>query len=212
MEPLYPAYLDISGRPVLVVGAGTVAARKIGRLTECGAEVTVIAPEVCETTRRLARDHDIDIRTRNYRDGDVEGAWLVVAATGREEVNRRVSADAERAGVFCNVVDVPALCSFQVPAIVRRGLLQLAISTGGASPGLARRLRKRLEEEFGPGYGELLKGLRELRDHIQAKYPKDAGRRRDILVGFLDSSAPDVLLEDGDVEAFEAKLEQWKLR
>lgn len=212
MEPLYPAYLDLSGRPVLVVGGGDVAARKVRRLLECGARVTVVSPEISTKLQQMAKNEDLDLLRRAYRSEDMDGRWLVVAATDEEEINRTVSSDAEKEGIFCNVVDVPDLCSFQVPAVVRRGLLQLAISTGGASPALARRLRIELEDQFRPAYAHLLEALAELREHVQAKYPDRPKRRRELLESFLDSSAPALLLEKRDREAFQREVERWKTR
>lgn len=207
---LYPVYLDLSGREVLVVGGGPVAARKVGSLLRAGAAVTVVAPEPCRQVARLAEEQEFALEQRRYHSEDIEGKWLVIAATGDEAVNERVADDADGARVFCNVVDAPEMCSFQVPAVVRRGLLQLAISTGGASPALARRLRRRLEEQFGSPYEDLLEGLLELRRHVQEEYPDRAERRRQVLEGFLDSPAPARLLEDGDRAAFREMLEQWK--
>ena len=119
---------------------------------------------------------------------------------------------AAEARIFCNVVDQPELCTFQVPAVVRQGLLQIAISTGGASPALARRIRQELEKQFGPAYEELLDGLLELRNCLRQKYPLDAARRRELLESFLDSPAPKLLLEQLDSHSFAIELEKWKSR
>jgi precorrin-2 dehydrogenase/sirohydrochlorin ferrochelatase len=208
-ERLYPIYADLSGRSVLVVGGGSVAARKVRRLLECGADVTVVSRETCDALNDLNTDNNLHIIHRSYRDGDAEGRWLVVAATDSEGVNRRVSRQAEERNIFCNVVDVPQLCSFHVPAVVRRGLLQLAISTGGASPAMARRLRIELEEQFGPAYAHLLDGMQRLRDHVQSTYPDQPDKRREVFESFLDSPAPGLLLNENDEEAFEEELEQW---
>ncbi len=138
--------------------------------------------------------------------------WLVIAATDDPELNRKVFADAAKARIFCNVVDQPQLCTFHVPAVVRQGLLQIAISTGGASPALAARIRRELEEQFGPAYGELLEGLLELRNCFRKKYPEDAGRRRELLESFLDSPGPNLLLEQLDSHSFAVELKKWKSR
>lgn len=206
---LYPVYADLAGRPVLVVGGGTVAARKVRRLLECKACVTAVAPEVCDELDTLASQERLKIVRRNYQPGDVQKRWLVVAATDSESTNRLVSRNADENNILCNVVDVPALCTFHVPAVVRRGLLQVAISTGGASPALARRLRIQLEDEFGPGYARLLDAMQKLRDHVQSTYPDRPDRRREVLEAFLDSRVPALLLEEGDMESFEKELEQW---
>lgn len=208
-ERLYPIYADLAGRPVLVVGGGSVAARKVRRLLECGARVTVVSREVSDELSDLDSEDDLDIIRRSYRRGDAEERWLVVAATDSQKVNRRVSRHAEENNIFCNVVDVPGLCSFHVPAVVRRGLLQLAISTGGASPAMARRLRIKLERKFGPAYAQLLEGMQRLRDHVQSTYPHQPDKRREVLESFLDSPVPLLLLDENDQEAFEKELEQW---
>ena len=212
MGALYPIFLDLTGRNVLVVGAGAVAARKVSGLLRAGARVSVVAPEVCEALDAKEREGSVRILRRPYRASDLEGCWLVVAATDEPELNGAVSEDAAGARLFCNVVDQPALCSFQVPAVVRRGLLQIAVSTGGASPALARRIRLALEEVYGPAYGQLLDALLGLRAHFQRKYPQDQQQRQRLLESFIDSSAPDLLLRDGDTQAFLVELERWQSR
>jgi siroheme synthase-like protein len=212
MPDLYPIFTDLAGRGVLVVGGGTVAARKVRRLVQAGARVTVVAPELCAGLRETAADPHVDVMKREYRSADIEGKWLVVAATDDEELNRRVSAEAAAARIFCNVVDQPELCTFQVPARVRRGLLQIAISTGGASPALAKRMRKRLEREYGPAHADLLEALLELREHFKSKYPDDQGRRRHLLESFIDSPVPGLILEQEEPDLFFAEVERWKSR
>ena len=174
--------------------------------------VTVGAEEVCPGLQKLTDDSGLVIHQRSYRTGDLAEHWLVIAATDDSELNRQVFAEAAEARIFCNVVDLPALCTFHVPAVVGRGLLQIAISTGGASPALAKRIRQGLEEQFGPAYGELLEGLQELRNYFRQKYPLDADRRRELLESFLDSAGPKALLEDSDSSLFVAELEEWKSR
>lgn len=209
---LYALYLDLEGRPVLVVGAGRVAARKVRALLAAGAQVAVVAPDVCEEFDALSGRAGLDVEIRPFTSGDLDGKWLVIAATGSAEINRWVSELAGRARIFCNVVDKPDLCSFHVPAVVRRGLLQLAISTGGASPALAAHLRRRLEAEFGPAWAELLDALGGLRAHYRRKYPDDIATRGRLLKEFVESDAPALLIEAGDREAFARELERWKGR
>jgi precorrin-2 dehydrogenase / sirohydrochlorin ferrochelatase len=210
MVRLYAAFLNLQGRPALVVGGGKVAGRKAASLLEAGAIVTVVTPRVCKSLENdIARFAWVK---REYRASDLDGQWLVAAATDDPRVNKQVSEDAARARVWCNVVDAPELCTFQAPSVLSRGLLQIAVSTGGASPALARRIRKRLETEFGPAYGEFIDSLADLRRHVRAKYPEDEACRRRLLEGFLDSSAQALLLERGDREAFQRELERWKSR
>ncbi len=145
---LYPIYADLTGRTVLVVGGGIVAARKVKALLKRQIRVTVVAPEICPELQELTNDSDLVIHRRSYQKGDLAEHWLVIAATDDSELNQKVFAEAAEARIFCNVVDQPELCTFHVPAVVRQGLLQIAISTGGASPALAKRIRQELEKRF----------------------------------------------------------------
>lgn len=172
--------------------------------------MTVISPGVCRALAELADRPNLKFRRRNYRASDLRNKWLVIAATDHTEVNRKVSEDAARARVFCNVVDQPKLCTFQVPAVARRGLLQIAVSTSGASPALARIIRRRLEKEYGPPYAGLLNALLGLRKRYQRKYPDDGARRRRLLEAFLKSSTPALILKRGDSEAFGREVRRWK--
>jgi siroheme synthase-like protein len=208
MAGLYLACLSLAKRDVLVAGGGAVALRKAAGLLRSGARVTVVAPEVCRGLVRLRTK--LTIRRRAYRASDLRDRWLVIAATGDAEVNRRISEDAARARVFCNVADQPARCTFQVPAVVRRGRLQIGISTGGASPALARDIRRRLEKEYGREYAELLETLHGLRRHFRRKYPDDRARRRELLESFLESAAPALLLKHADARQFRREGDRWK--
>ena len=160
----YPVMLDVSGRSCLVVGGGSVAARKVAGLIAAGGDVTVVAPEVSdEVTATGAR-----VERRAYRSGDVAGVRLVIAATDDPGVNAQVFADAEAAGVWVNSADDPANCSFTLPAVLRRGDLTVTVSTGGHSPALAAWLRDRLAEEIGPEYEVLLRLLAERREALRS--------------------------------------------
>jgi siroheme synthase-like protein len=169
----FMACLDLEGRPVLVVGGGPVAREKVEALLECGASVTVVAPEIDPELDRPG----VALVRRAYRTTDLEGRLLVVAATSTEEVNRRVFRDAEARGILCNVVDVPALCSFILPAVHRQGPIAVAVSTGGASPALAQRLRDDIAEVVGPRHAELADELRALRPWAKEHYPTYEARR-----------------------------------
>ena len=146
-----------------------MALRKVDSLLDCGAEVTVISPEIGTGLRALEREKRLVWIQRCYQAGDLDGAFLVIGATDEEEVNQAVSQEARARGVLVNIVDAPRLCSFHVPAVLRRGRIALAISTGGASPALAKRLREKLEEVFGPEYGELAELLHRLRKEAAAQ-------------------------------------------
>jgi len=162
----YPVNLVVDGRPCLVVGGGRVAARKVEGLRACGADVHVVAPEVCQEIRARA---DVSWEERAYRASDLAGRRLVVSATSSPEVNRAVYLDAEAAGIWVNGADDPDNCSFTLPAVVRRGSLMLTVSTGGRSPALSSWLRRRLEAEVGPEYEVLLDLLSAARESIRAE-------------------------------------------
>ncbi|MCL6548240.1 MAG: bifunctional precorrin-2 dehydrogenase/sirohydrochlorin ferrochelatase [Alicyclobacillus sp.] len=157
---LYPAALDVRGRLCVVIGGGRVAERKVKGLLESGARVRVVSPELTPALADCAVRGQLEWVARAYQPGDVEGAWLVFAATDDPAVNRQVQADAERAERWVNVADNLALCSFQVPARVRRGPLLVAISTSGTDPAGARRLRQLLEEHLDTGSGSFAEEAR----------------------------------------------------
>jgi precorrin-2 dehydrogenase/sirohydrochlorin ferrochelatase len=171
----YPIALDLSGRRAVVVGGGEVALRKARALADAGAHVRVVAPTL---VAGFTEDGRFECLAARYERHHLEGALVAVAATDDEAVNRRVAEDARAVGVLVNVVDRPELCDFIGPAQVRRGDLLIAISTGGAAPSLARRLRERLEKEFGPEYATLLEVLREVREDLKKRnIPADLRRR-----------------------------------
>lgn len=163
--PTYPVNLVLDGRPCLVVGGGHIAARKIEGLLACGAEVTVIAPEVAAEIRALP----VTVEQRPYARGDVAGFRLAVAATDDSAVNKAVYDDGEEAGVWVNSADDPDRCSFTLPSVVRRGPLTVSVSTGGHSPALATWLKDRLQDELGPEYEVLLDLLSSERESLKAQ-------------------------------------------
>ena len=161
----YPVNLVLDGRRCLVVGGGKVALRKVEGLLVCGGRVTVVAPRINPELRMLS---GVMIEARPWRPDDLDGMWLVIAATDDPEVNRAVYDAGQRAGVWVNGADDPANCSFTLPSVVRRGDLQVTVSTGGRSPALATWLRRRLEGEIGPEYAVLLDLLATERDGLKA--------------------------------------------
>jgi precorrin-2 dehydrogenase/sirohydrochlorin ferrochelatase len=162
----YPIQLDIRGRRCLVVGGGAVGTRKVGALLSCGARVTVVSPGVTEDLHRLGACGAITLLEREYAAGDLAGVFLVIGATDDENLNRRVSADAEQLNILCNIADRPERCSFILPAVVQRGDLVLTVSTSGKSPALAKQLRRALEEQFGEEYAVLLDLLGAIRKRL----------------------------------------------
>ncbi len=162
----YPVNLDIQNRRCLVVGGGNVGARKVMTLLECGAMITVVSPIATERLIRLANKKSITWKERHYQSADLTGMFLVIGATDNEELNWRIHADAERQGKLCNIADRPQACNFILPSVVNRGDLILAISTSGASPAFAKKLRQDLEKEFGEEYAEFLRLMRAVRKKL----------------------------------------------
>lgn len=194
---MYPINLiSLEQRRTVVVGGGSVAARKVAGLLAAGATVTVISPALSPELTHLAEQNQITVVERAYREGDLAGAWLVIAATDDPRVNAQLWQEAERRGCLVNVVDDPAHCNFIVPAVLRRGEMVMTISTGGASPALARRLRERLDSLIGPEYGDLAALLAELRLHLQARFP-DPDVRSQIAYRLVDSELADIIRADG---------------
>jgi siroheme synthase-like protein len=167
------ACLDLEGRSCLVVGAGLVGLEKATGLRECGGRVTVVAP------RAVAGLADLDVEwlPRPYETPDLDGRFLVIAATSDPALNRTVFADAEARGLLCNVADVPELCSFILPAVHREGPIAVAVSTGGASPALAQLLRDRIATQIGPREAELAHRLRALRPWAKRRFATYEERR-----------------------------------
>ena len=186
-SPYYPVYLDLHGRLVTIVGGGSVAERKAITLLRYGADVQVISPQVTSALGALVAEGLIEHEARGYVRGDLAGAFLVVCATDSTETNRAVYQEAEGLGCLVNVVDVPSLCNFTVPSIVQRGTLQLAISTGGAAPAVAKRLRKDLEKQLGPEWEAYIRLLGEVRRMVIERVPGGEEVRRPIFEAMADS-------------------------
>ena len=164
----YPAFLDVNGRDCLVVGGGAVGTRKVRTLLECGARVTVISAGFSPELEELSAAGRVVLKSGSYRARDLEGKFLVIGATDDEDLNRRVSEDAARRNMLCNIADRPEACSFILPAIVSRGDLVIAISTSGKSPAFAKYLRRRLQKEFGPEYARFLEIMGAVRRRLLA--------------------------------------------
>ena len=194
----YPAILLLDGRLAVVIGGGPVAERKVRTLREAGAKVRLVSDGVTRRLRDLADSGEIELVERRYARGDLVGAVVAVAATDDEEVNRGVYAEATEAGIPVNVVDNTALCTFIAPSIVRQGDLVVAISTGGAAPALAVRIRERLEREFGEEYARFLELTAELRETVDI--PGDQDDRAKAWYRVIDSDVLD-LVRGGDMEA-----------
>jgi siroheme synthase-like protein len=202
----YPIYLNLTGRRVLVVGGGEVAERKIEPLLGTGAIITVISPILTDRISDLAVEKRIEVERRAYKTGDCGGAVLVLCATDDAEVNVMVFNDAHRAGALVNSADKPALCDFIMPAVVRRGDIAIAISTGGTSPGLAARLRQKIGRLIGPEYGLLAQMLSKARPYIRQRIPAEADRKA-LQYRILDSDIM-MYLKENDIAGAERRLRE----
>ncbi|MBW1642322.1 MAG: bifunctional precorrin-2 dehydrogenase/sirohydrochlorin ferrochelatase [Deltaproteobacteria bacterium] len=162
----YPVNLDIRGQRCLVVGGGQVGTRKVKTLLECQAEVTVVSPMVEETLQTLADTGKIKIEKREYQKTDLDGMFLVIGTTDDEALNRGIYKDAQKQNKLCNIADSPESCNFILPAIVHRGDLVISVSTSGASPAFAKKLRKDLQKQYGEEYKEFLQLMRAIRKKL----------------------------------------------
>jgi precorrin-2 dehydrogenase / sirohydrochlorin ferrochelatase len=177
---LYPVFLKLEGHKVLIVGGGLIAQQKIEAVLRSATDVTVIAPQVTPRIRLWAHQGRLKHVALPYRAGMAEGYFLVIAATDSEQVNRAVYDEARKSGALSNAVDDPGYCDFYAPAVVSRGDLQIAISTGGNSPALAQSIRKDLEQEFGPEYESWTAWLGRMRDTMRRVLPRTE-RRKELL-------------------------------
>jgi precorrin-2 dehydrogenase / sirohydrochlorin ferrochelatase len=186
----YPIGLDISGRRCLVIGGGEVGQRKVERLLECGARVTVVGMELTTALAGLEKKGAIDHIPGNYEQKHLKGAFLVIGATDDGDVNERIFRDARKRGVLANIVDDPDRCDFILPALCRQGELVITVATGGKSPALAKKLRQELEERYGPEYEVLLKIMGEVRGRIIDR-GESSEKNRKIFEAIVDSDILD---------------------
>ena len=198
MTSLFPMFLKLEGRQCLVVGAGKIGEPKIGGLLETGARIRVVSLDASPTVREWAHAGKIELELRAFLAEDLDGAFLAVVATNSRSLNERVYHEAQRRSVLCNVVDVPDLCDLFYPAVVRRGDLQIAISTAGQSPSLAQKIRQQLEKQFGPGYAAWVAELGETRRLILAS-DLDKERKLELLHTLASREALEAALADTPV-------------
>ena len=195
MSSLFPMFMKLAGKHCLVVGAGKVGEPKIGGLLETGAIIQVVSINMSDQVEQWAEAGKIDLHRRPYRPSDLDGMFLAIIATASNNLNQSIYREAQRRGVLCNVVDVPEYCDFFYPSVVRRGDLQIAISTAGQSPSLAQKLRQQLEKQFGPHYAGWVEELGETRRLILAS---DLEKERKL----------DLLHSLASREAFEAAMSE----
>jgi siroheme synthase-like protein len=196
--PFYIACLRLSGRRCVVVGGGEIGLEKVEGLLACGGDVVLIAPEAVPELEELAAEGSIAWERREYRSGDLERTFIAIAATNHTDVNIRVYEDAEQRAMLVNVVDVPPLCNFILPAIVRTGPLAIAISTAGASPALAKRIKREIAAAYGPAHARLAELLNDTRGWAKGTLPTYQDRKA-FFEGIVNGDPdPIELLRDGD--------------
>lgn len=203
-DQLYGAFLRLRGKKCVVIGGGRVAERKVRSLLPCEARVTVIAPHLTAWLQEKAAENQILHLARPYQPGDVKDAFFVIAATPSPEVNRAVAEEADACGRLVNVVNQPERCNLMVPSMVRRGPLQIAISTSGLSPAVARRLRGELERLIGPEYLQFLQWMAEARQRLK-RTVADEERRGEIMRRLVQSDVLS-LLREGDRHEAERRM------
>jgi siroheme synthase-like protein len=200
--PFYIACLKLTGRKCLVVGGGEIGLEKVEGLLACDGKVTLIAPHAVPELERLAAEGSIEWERREYAGPeDLEGVFIAIAATDDTDANIRVYEDAERRAMLVNIVDVPPLCNFILPAIVRTGPLAIAISTAGASPALAKRIKREIADEYGEPYARLAELLNEVRGWAKGTLPTYQDRK--VFFESIVNGDPDPveLLRAGDEQA-----------
>ncbi len=206
--PFYIACLRLKGRRCVVIGGGAIGLEKVEGLLACDGDVTLIAPEAVPELEELAAEGSIAWERRAYESGDLEATFIAIAATDDTDQNIRIYEDAERRAMLVNVVDVPPLCNFILPAIVRTGPLAIAISTAGASPALAKRIRTEIAEEYGEPYARLAEILNDVRGWAKGTLPTYQDRKlffESIVNGDPD---PVELLRTGDEASVHELIER----
>ncbi len=195
----YPIFLELSGRRVVVIGAGAVAARKAQSLLDAGARLVIVADKIDDVLTSLCQGTNAELIKSKYSKDYLTGAVLAIAATGDRQLNRRIYKDCQELEILCNVVDEPQLCDFFVPAVVKRGDLQIAVCTEGHSPAYAGHIRKKLEQTFTDKHGEFLAELKTLRKRI-IKDVSDPTDRKALLGQLVDDKSFEYFVENGPAQ------------
>jgi precorrin-2 dehydrogenase / sirohydrochlorin ferrochelatase len=200
--PYYPIFLDIEDRSVVIIGGGNVCARKAETMMNYGAKVTIVSPEFTDEIEQWGRDGKLATRRKRYDEADLDDANIVIASTDDTPTNERIAADCRRRRIPVNVVDVTPLCEFIVPAIIDKGSVTLAVSTGGKSPALARTLKEDLQRMVGPEYAEVNDALGTLRESAKRVLPTDVDRKR-FFDGIIARGILDMLRDGQRREAYQ---------
>jgi precorrin-2 dehydrogenase/sirohydrochlorin ferrochelatase len=202
----YPAYLDIKGKRCLVIGGGEVAERKVNSLLKCGAEVSIVSPDLTRRLKELNSKGKIKFLKGKFKEKYLKDIFLVIGATDNSNVNFKVYESANKKNILVNIVDSPELCNFIVPSIIERGDLTIAISTGGKSPALAKKLRKELEDRYGFEYAKFLNLMGNLRKRISSQI-MDKRKREEIYKKLVNSDIID-LIKNGNGESARKRVEK----
>ncbi len=206
MPNYYPIMLNVRGRKALVLGGDRIAAEKASALQASGAHVTVMHPQFCPELREMHEQGHISLHYKSYAPGDLAGAFVVIAATNDQALIEALAQEAQERGQLLNIVDVPAYCNFIIPSILRRDQLTIAVSTEGASPSLAKRIRQRLEGLFPPAYGAYLRLAAVARQHMRQQ-GLSYTRRDDFFGDFFTSDILAQLAEEQETQAVEQTAE-----
>ncbi len=202
----YPIYLDLKDKKVVVIGAGSVAERKVKSLCNAGAKVLVVAKDIDQGFAKSCEEEGVKTISGNYSKEYLKGAVLAIAATNDTSLNKQVYDDCHELSVLCNVVDVPELCDFYVPAVVKRGDLQIAVSTGGSCPAYAARLRKKLEDIFTEDHARFITELKTAREQI-IKRISNHDKRKEILEELVNDGSFERFINEGP-EAWQRQLQK----
>ena len=200
MPRYYPAFLDIKGKKCLVAGGGKVAERKVNSLLKCGAEVSIVSPNLTRRLKELNSKGKIKFLKGEFKEKYLKDIFLVIGATDNSNVNFMVYESANKKNILVNIVDSPELCNFIVPSVVERDALTIAISTGGKSPALSKKLRKELEDRYGFEYAKFLNLMGNLRRRISAKI-RDKRKREEIYKKLVDSDIIKLIRDGNDKSA-----------
>ncbi len=200
----YPANLDINNRKCLVIGGGGVGTRKVKTLINCGAVVYLVSLKSTDELLRLSSQKKIILKERAYKSSDLDGKFLVIGATNNQELNKKISKDAEKRNMLCNIADVPDKCNFILPAIVDRGDLVISISTSGKSPAFAKKLRKDLEKQFGDEYTDFLRFMGAVRQRLLSEKHEPEAHKH-LFESLINGGLPD-LIKNNQIEYIDRLL------
>ena len=206
MTTYYPIYLELHDQPCIVIGGGKIAEGKVDGLLAAGAQVTIVSPDLTSHLQMLVEQNKVAYIARTYQHGDLDGNFMVICATDQNEINHQVWQEASANRQLINVVDDTPRCNFIAPAILRKGDLNIAISTGGKAPALAVRLKERLQKELGPQYERFLELSGQLREPL-ARHIPDFETRKKLWYELVDSNVLE-LLSQGDESAAVEKISQ----